>query len=210
MRIAVAMLAGFGLVSVAVGAEPTSAPRQIPLTRPEMKQYLEDMKQRTPRIPLPELTDAEKEQAGDRSRGYESRLRTHYLPRGNDRFSFNGGGANRTAARLPLARYHWHAPTCAPEGTRPDGARPEGGRGGGRDNEPGMTLDYRFKVSLFWIVSRTNNCQYCLGHQESKLLSAGMTGRRDRRASTATGRSSTPPNRPPSPSPASSRSSPTN
>jgi alkylhydroperoxidase family enzyme len=38
-----------------------------------------------------------------------------------------------------------------------------------------MTLDYRFKVSLFWIVSRTNNCQYCLGHQESKLLSAGMT-----------------------------------
>lgn len=38
-----------------------------------------------------------------------------------------------------------------------------------------MTLDNRFKVSLFWIVSRTNNCQYCLGHQESKLLNAGMT-----------------------------------
>jgi alkylhydroperoxidase family enzyme len=37
-----------------------------------------------------------------------------------------------------------------------------------------MTLDYRFKTSLFWIVSRTNNCQYCLGHQESKLLGAGM------------------------------------
>lgn len=38
-----------------------------------------------------------------------------------------------------------------------------------------MTLDYAFKVQLFWIVSRTNNCQYCLGHQESKLLGAGMT-----------------------------------
>ncbi len=38
-----------------------------------------------------------------------------------------------------------------------------------------MTLDYKFKTSLFWIVSRANNCQYCLGHQESKLLSAGMT-----------------------------------
>ena len=38
-----------------------------------------------------------------------------------------------------------------------------------------MTLDYKFKVALFWIVSRTNNCQYCLGHQESKLLRAGMT-----------------------------------
>jgi AhpD family alkylhydroperoxidase len=38
-----------------------------------------------------------------------------------------------------------------------------------------MTLDYKFKTQLFWIVSRTNNCQYCMGHQESKLLNAGMT-----------------------------------
>jgi AhpD family alkylhydroperoxidase len=38
-----------------------------------------------------------------------------------------------------------------------------------------MTLDYKFKTQLFWIVSRTNNCQYCLGHQESKLLNTGMT-----------------------------------
>jgi AhpD family alkylhydroperoxidase len=37
-----------------------------------------------------------------------------------------------------------------------------------------MRLDYAFKTRLFWIVSRTNNCQYCLGHQESKLLAAGM------------------------------------
>jgi alkylhydroperoxidase family enzyme len=37
-----------------------------------------------------------------------------------------------------------------------------------------MTLDYPFKTELFWIVSRTNNCQYCLGHQESKLLAAGL------------------------------------
>ncbi len=36
-----------------------------------------------------------------------------------------------------------------------------------------MTLDYGFKVELFWIVSRANNCHYCLGHQESKLLAAG-------------------------------------
>jgi len=40
--------------------------------------------------------------------------------------------------------------------------------------EPDMRLDYAFKTRLFWIVSRTNNCQYCLGHQESKLLAAGM------------------------------------
>lgn len=38
-----------------------------------------------------------------------------------------------------------------------------------------MTLDNAFKVELFWIVSRVNNCQYCMGHQESKLLAAGLT-----------------------------------
>ena len=36
------------------------------------------------------------------------------------------------------------------------------------------SVDGTFKVWLFWIVSRTNNCQYCLGHQESKLLGAGL------------------------------------
>src|SRR5436190_1534753 len=46
--------------------------------------------------------------------------------------------------------------------------------GFGRAQDSKMTLDYPFKVELFWIVSRTNNCQYCLGHQESKLLAAGL------------------------------------
>ena len=32
-----------------------------------------------------------------------------------------------------------------------------------------------FQTMLFWIVSRGNNCTYCLGHQEVKLASAGMT-----------------------------------
>jgi alkylhydroperoxidase family enzyme len=38
-----------------------------------------------------------------------------------------------------------------------------------------MTLDYAFKVMLFWIVSRSNNCVYCTGHQENKLSAAGVT-----------------------------------
>jgi AhpD family alkylhydroperoxidase len=38
-----------------------------------------------------------------------------------------------------------------------------------------MTLDYAFKVMLFWIVSRSNNCVYCTGHQENKLTAAGVT-----------------------------------
>lgn len=38
-----------------------------------------------------------------------------------------------------------------------------------------MTLTYQFKTMLFWIVARTNNCQYCLGHQEWKLSAVGMS-----------------------------------
>src|SRR5262245_16212141 len=120
------------LLAQAIAAEsPASIPRPIPLTRPQMKQCLEDMKQRRPRIPLPELTEQEKATLGNRGAGYEARLRSLYLAAGE------GAGF---------------------------------GGGFGRENEPGMTLDYRFKTSLFWLVSRTNNCQYCLGHQESKLL----------------------------------------
>ena len=35
-------------------------------------------------------------------------------------------------------------------------------------------LDNTFKVKLFWITSRANNCYYCLGHQEYKLSAAGV------------------------------------
>lgn len=126
-------------------------PRLVPITRPEMKKYLEDMKGRTPRIPLPELTAEEQAQAeaDPRSFGYEGRLRALYLPQGDARgFSFGGS--------------------------------PPGGFGGGnnrqpQESDPAITLDYAFKTRLFWIASRANNCQYCLGHQESKLLNAGMT-----------------------------------
>jgi alkylhydroperoxidase family enzyme len=35
-------------------------------------------------------------------------------------------------------------------------------------------LPYDFSTELFWIVSRVNNCHYCLGHQESKLKAVGV------------------------------------
>jgi alkylhydroperoxidase family enzyme len=48
--------------------------------------------------------------------------------------------------------------------------------GGGflRGTDPVMSLGYPFQTMLFWIVSRGNNCTYCLGHQESKLAAAGV------------------------------------
>jgi hypothetical protein len=112
-----------GAATRAVGAdEPANKPLPVPLTRPEMKQLLEDLKTRKPRIPVPELTEADKEKLGERGGSYEGRLRYHYM-----------GGGER-------------------------GGR--GGAGFSRQNDPKASLTYEFKTRLFWIVSRTNNCQY--------------------------------------------------
>ncbi|MFO0953313.1 MAG: hypothetical protein U0835_19580 [Isosphaeraceae bacterium] len=48
--------------------------------------------------------------------------------------------------------------------------------GGGflRGTDPAMSLGYPFQTMLFWVVSRGNNCTYCMGHQESKLALAGV------------------------------------
>lgn len=142
--------------SLAYAAAPEEAPRPLPLTRPELKRLIEDVKVRTPRIPLPELTDADREKLGTQADSYESRLRYHYMTGIDDGRSGMGGGRGGQG-------------TGAGRGDRPRG---EGGTR--QENEPGMTLDNAFKVELFWIVSRVNNCQYCLGHQESKLLAAGV------------------------------------
>lgn len=153
MRIFMTLSLGLILTTggVVSGDLSSDAPRPVPLTRPEMKQLLEDMKARKPRIPLPELTEADKEKLGERSASYESRLRYHYMPWSEGQGSGGAGGGN-------------------------SGRGGNSGNGGGvREADSDMSLDNAFKVQLFWIVSRTNNCQYCLGHQESKLLRAGMT-----------------------------------
>lgn len=145
MRKYLSSIFGFLAVAPAFAADPpaTSAPRSIPLTRPEMKRDIEQMKERKPRVPLPEPSEDEKAKLDERGRGYESRLRALYMPgntTSNGIYGFGGGT----------------------------------GGGGGGNADPAMTLDNAFKVELFWIVSRTNNCQYCQGHQESKLLRAGL------------------------------------
>ncbi len=140
MRTVLALVTGLVFVpldaALAADPPPTNEPRPIALTRPEMKQLIEDMKARKPRIPLPELTEDDKTKLGERGMGYESRLRYHYMP---------GSGDGRGGSGF--------------------GFGPVGDE---------ATLDNTFKVQLFWLVSRANNCQYCQGHQESKLLRAGQ------------------------------------
>ena len=151
LRAATASLALTGFLAPSASAAD-DAPRPTPVTRPAMKRMLEDMKARKERIPLPEVSAAEKEAAGEDATAlsYENRLRALYLP-GTELRGYLGFGG--TAPRRPGAP----APKVVIE---PD---------------PAVTLDYGFKTRLFWIASRANNCQYCLGHQESKLLAVGMT-----------------------------------
>lgn len=133
MRFSKTTLFGFALASASFvyAIDSVNAPLPVPLTRPVMKQALEDMKARKERIPLPELTEADKEKLGERSTSYESRLRHHYMPYYEGQGS---GGSSRGT------------------GT--------GGGGFGRSSDPDMGLDYAFTVELFWLVSRTNNCLY--------------------------------------------------
>ncbi len=133
MRFTTTVLLGVAVSSaaLAVAADSVNAPLPVPLTRPVMKQALEDMKGRKERIPLPELTEADKEKLGERSTSYESRLRYHYMPYYEGQGS---GGPSRGTGTV--------------------------GSGFGRSSDPDMGLDYAFTVELFWLVSRTNNCLY--------------------------------------------------
>lgn len=150
------VLAASGAALKCHADSPVITPRPVPATRPAMKELLEDMKKRPFRIPLPELTEQEKASLGERATNYESRLRLHYIPEVEG--TVFGGSRPRTAGGSTAGR------------TDTKGARPDFTR----NTDPNMTLTYQFKTILFWIVSRTNNCQYCLGHQEWKLAATGM------------------------------------
>lgn len=115
------------------------------LTRPELKARLEALKERTSRIPLPPPT-AEEVAAG-KSLVNNGRLRSLYLPASWTSWLISGWG----------------------------GARPATGGSAAALNALQQQPDYAFKTRVFWVVSRTNDCQYCLGHQELKLKKTGMT-----------------------------------
>lgn len=138
-----------------VEANREDEPRATPLTRDAMKQYLEDLKSRKPRIPLPPVTEDEVKKGASDSRalGYESRIRSLYIGENSvgSYLAFGGPPASAKSASTTSIRRALGTP------------------------DPLISLDYGFKVRLFWLAARANNCQYCLGHQESKLLVAGMS-----------------------------------
>ncbi|MFM7056212.1 MAG: carboxymuconolactone decarboxylase family protein [Planctomycetota bacterium] len=143
LSVVVASVMWGGLLS-SCGAQESLSPA---LTRPEMKQRLEALRQRQSRLPLPPPTEAE--HASGRSLVNNGRLRSLHLPASWTSFVIAGWGGR--AASRP-----------APQGTT------------ALLNALQAQPDYAFKTRVFWVVSRANDCQYCLGHQELKLRRAGM------------------------------------
>lgn len=140
------------LIALALGAVSTHALAQESisgpaLTRPEMKQRLEALRDRESRLPLPPPTEAER--ASGRSLVNNGRLRSLYLPASWTSYLIAGWGGGSASRPTP----------------------------GGTTrllNALQAQPDYAFRTRVFWVVSRANDCQYCLGHQELKLRRAGM------------------------------------
>lgn len=136
-----------------VAADPAK-PEPIPLTRDDMKRALDASKESVPRLPLPPVTAEEQalieEQKAKAAQTGEKPRRLGLANNGRMRaFYLPEYGFKRTSD-IDRAR----------SGTTRDGE---------------SSVDPGFRVSLFWIVSRGNNCTYCLGHQESGLASRGWT-----------------------------------
>jgi alkylhydroperoxidase family enzyme len=109
---------------------PSPQPKSIPNTRSETKKVLGSLKERSPRLPVPETVPGGTNPAS--SNVINGRARRYYLP------------------ESWLQAERW-------------------------GNEAQSKVSYELKTQCFWVVSRGNNCHYCLGHQEHKLKVAGLT-----------------------------------
>jgi hypothetical protein len=86
-------LLGVAIANWTVAQPPEATkPIPVPLTRPDMKQALEELKGRKPRFDLPPPTDEERANAGERGLTYEGRLRSLYLNTIENRGSRPGVG----------------------------------------------------------------------------------------------------------------------
>jgi AhpD family alkylhydroperoxidase len=155
--LALGLCLAFGRPAAADEPPAGSIPDPVPLTRDDMKQVLDASKQSTPRLPLPPVTEGEEALIREQK---AKAAETGEKPR---RFGLANNGRMRA---YYLAEYGYaHSADL-------DRAR-AGTTGSGRDADSG--LDPSFRTMLFWIVSRGNNCTYCLGHQESSLATRGVT-----------------------------------
>lgn len=107
----------------------STQPKAIPETRSEIKKLLGALKERRPRLEIPD--------------------------------SVPGGSATTSNVINGRAR-RYYLPESWLKGER-------------LGSETQSKVSYELKTQCFWIVSRGNNCHYCLGHQEHKLKLAGFS-----------------------------------
>jgi AhpD family alkylhydroperoxidase len=143
-----------------------AGPAQVPMTRPEMKKLLEESKRDTPRLTPPQPTPAELASSQERKTPFVGTYRVRSLlpPELRGGFFFLMDG--RTLANDVRALRNPDAPPASTNSVDPSRRI---------DPDPNMTLDYAFKAMLFWVVSRSNNCVYCMGHNEKQLSAFGVT-----------------------------------
>ncbi len=135
-----------------------ATPPPVPVTRQDMKKALEASKRNVPRLPLPAPTQEEIAQAEQAAKARAEEAARSGKP---DTVGRAMGGGIVNNGRMRSIYLKDYGPN------RPPG---QGGSGAGSDS----TLSPAFTTMLFWITSRGNNCTYCMGHQEVKLLSAGL------------------------------------
>jgi alkylhydroperoxidase family enzyme len=140
-------------IALLVTAGPALAdePIGVPLTRPEMKQLLEESKKFEPRLKAPEAAEGGLSASSVRTL-LPAELRGGYF--------MQGGRSSGNGLRNPNAAKRAEGKVRSTPRAEPD---------------PNMTLDPAYKTMLFWIVSRSNNCVYCMGHQEVILVAAGVS-----------------------------------
>lgn len=131
-------------MAIAGADDPSTQPKITPATREEVKEALERLKSRKPRLPLAEPTEEEIARNKEASAGNRSGLGAGLV-----------NNARMRAQHLPREL--------------------QTAGGFSREPDPKMSLKAPFPTELFWIVSRVNNCHYCLGHQESKLAADGLS-----------------------------------
>lgn len=153
-RITLASLLCLACCSLTTAAEPAAKAESVPLTRDDMKRTLDASKESVPRLPLPPVTDEEKAFIAEQEAKAKA---TGEKPR---RFGLANNGRMRA----------YYLPEYGFQRTN-DLERARAGTN--RNSDSGLDQDLR--TMIFWIVSRGNNCIYCLGHQESSLSSRGIT-----------------------------------
>ena len=143
-----------------------SGPAPVPLTRTEMKKLLEESKADVPRLTPPPPTAQEIAAAAERKTPFTGTFRVRNLIPPDLRVGFFFLMDGRTLANDIRALRNPNGPPPPSSATTDPSRRVEA--------DPNMTLDYAFKAMLFWVVSRSNNCVYCMGHNEKQLATFGV------------------------------------